>query len=73
VGTSYGAIAVKSDSPYKNLDDLVKALKADPSKVVIGSGGTVGSQDWMQTALIAKAAGINPRALRYVALEGGGE
>ena len=23
VGTSYGAIAVKSDSPYKNLDDLV--------------------------------------------------
>ncbi len=40
---------------------------------MIGSGGTVGSQDWMQTALIAKAAGINPRALRYVALEGGGE
>jgi putative tricarboxylic transport membrane protein len=73
VGTSYGAIAVKSDSPYKNLDDLVKAIKADPSKVVIGSGGTVGSQDWMQTALIAKAAGINPRELRYVALEGGGE
>ncbi|WP_147458162.1 Bug family tripartite tricarboxylate transporter substrate binding protein, partial [Pseudomonas savastanoi] len=73
VGTSYGAIAVKSGSPYKNLDDLVKALKADPSKVVIGSGGTVGSQDWMQTALIAKAADINPRALRYVALEGGGE
>ena len=26
VGTSYGAIAVKSDSPYKTLDDLVKAL-----------------------------------------------
>lgn len=73
VGTSYGAIAVKSDSPYKNLDDLVKALKKDPGSVVIGSGGTVGSQDWMQTALIAKAAGINPRDLRYVALEGGGE
>lgn len=73
VGTSYGAIAVKSDSPYKTLDDLVAALKKDPSKVVIGSGGTVGSQDWMQTALIAKAAGINPRDLRYVALEGGGE
>ncbi|MDF5977495.1 tripartite tricarboxylate transporter substrate-binding protein [Pseudomonas aeruginosa] len=53
IGTSYGAIAVRTDSPYKNLDDLVKALKADPSKVVIGSGGTVGSQDWMQTALIA--------------------
>lgn len=73
IGTSYGAIAVRSDSPYKTLDDLVKALKADPGKVVIGSSGTVGSQDWMQTALLAKAAGIDPRNLRYVALEGGGE
>lgn len=73
IGTSYGAIAVRADSPYKNLADLVAALKADPSKVVIGSGGTVGSQDWMQTALLAKAAGIDPKQLRYVALEGGGE
>ena len=73
VGTSYGALAVRQDSPYKTLDDLVKALKDNPGKVVIGSGGTVGSQDWMQTALIARAAGINPRELRYVAMEGGGE
>ncbi|OEC59727.1 MULTISPECIES: Bug family tripartite tricarboxylate transporter substrate binding protein [Pseudomonadaceae] len=73
IGTSYGAIAVRSDSPYKTLDDLINALKADPGKVVIGSSGTVGSQDWMQTALLAKAAGIDPRNLRYVALEGGGE
>nr|WP_241492123.1 tripartite tricarboxylate transporter substrate binding protein [Pseudomonas sp. TTU2014-080ASC] len=73
IGSSYGAIAVRSDSPYKNLKDLVEAIKANPGKVVIGSGGTIGSQDWMQTALIARAAGINPRELRYVAMEGGGE
>ena len=73
VVTSYGALAVKSDSPYKNLDDLVQALKKDPRKVAIGSSGTVGGQDWMQTALVARAAGISPRDLRYVALEGGGE
>ncbi|CAD5109101.1 tripartite tricarboxylate transporter substrate binding protein [Zestomonas carbonaria] len=73
IGTSYGAIAVRSDSPYKTLDDLVAAIKADPGKVVIGSGGTVGSQDWMQTALVARAAGIEPGKLRYVAMEGGGE
>ncbi|TBU76935.1 Bug family tripartite tricarboxylate transporter substrate binding protein [Phytopseudomonas daroniae] len=73
IGTSYGALAVRNDSPYKTLDDLVKALKENPGKVVIGSGGTVGSQDWMQTALIARAAGIDPRELRYVAMEGGGE
>ncbi|KAB0548556.1 tripartite tricarboxylate transporter substrate binding protein [Pseudomonas argentinensis] len=73
VGTSYGALAVRKDSPFKTLEDLVKALKENPGKVVIGSGGTVGSQDWMQTALIARAAGIDPRELRYVAMEGGGE
>lgn len=73
VGTSYGAIAVRSDSEFKTLGDLVAALKKDPSQVVIGSGGTVGSQDWMQTALVARAAGIDPRSLRYVAMEGGGE
>ena len=71
--TSYGAIAVKSDSPYKDLNDLVLALKKDPRKVVIGASGTLGGQDWVQTALVAKAAGISPRDLRYVALEGGGE
>ncbi|PAU86749.1 tricarboxylic transporter [Pseudomonas sp. WN033] len=73
IGSSYGAIAVRSDSEFQTLDDLVAALKADPGKVVIGSGGTVGGQDWMQTALIARAAGIDPSRLRYVAMEGGGE
>ncbi|SFB43460.1 Bug family tripartite tricarboxylate transporter substrate binding protein [Azotobacter beijerinckii] len=73
VATSYGAIAVRADSPYKTLADLAAALKANPEQVVIGSGGTVGSQDWMQTALFAKAVGVDPRQLRYVAMEGGGE
>jgi len=73
VGTSYGAIAVRADSPYKTLDDLAAALKANPEQVVIGSGGTVGSQDWMQTALFAKAVGVDPKRMRYVAMEGGGE
>lgn len=73
IGTDYGAISVRSDSPYKNLDDLIAALKKDPTSVVFGAGGTIGGQDWMQTALIARAAGIDPRKLRYVAFEGGGE
>jgi len=41
--------------------------------VVFGAGATIGGQDWMQTALIARAAGIDPQKLRYVAFEGGGE
>ncbi|MEO8304331.1 MAG: tripartite tricarboxylate transporter substrate-binding protein, partial [Betaproteobacteria bacterium] len=35
--------------------------------------GTVGSQDWMKAALTARAAGLNPKSMRFVAFEGGGE
>ncbi len=34
------------------------AFKEDPTKIVLGAGGTVGSQDWMKAALTAKAAGV---------------
>lgn len=73
VGADYGAIVVSKDSPYKTLKDLMSAVKADPTKVVFGAGGTVGSQDWMKAALVAKAAGIDYKGMRFVAFEGGGE
>jgi putative tricarboxylic transport membrane protein len=73
VGADYGAIVVAKDSPYRTLKDLMTAVKADPTKVVFGAGGTVGSQDWMKAALIAKAAGIDYKGMRFVAFEGGGE
>lgn len=73
VGADYGALMVRQDSPFKNLDDLIQALKADPSKVVFGAGGSVGSQDWMVVALTAKAAEVDYKKIRFVAFEGGGE
>lgn len=73
IGTDYGAIIVRADLPLKSLKDLVAAIKADPSKVVFGAGGTVGSQDWTKAALTARAAGLDHKAMRFVAFEGGGE
>ena len=73
VGADYGAAIVRNDSPYKTLGDLMSALKTDPTKVVMGAGGSVGSQDWMKAALTAKAAGVDFKAMRFVAFEGGGE
>ncbi|MGG6101149.1 Bug family tripartite tricarboxylate transporter substrate binding protein [Pantoea allii] len=73
IGTDYGMIAVREDAPWKNLGELMAAMKKDPTKVVVGAGASIGSQDWMKTALIAKEAGIDPRKMRYVAFEGGGE
>jgi putative tricarboxylic transport membrane protein len=73
VGSDFGAVIVAESSPYKSMKDLVAAVKADPTKVVFGAGGTVGSQDWMKAALTARAAGLNPKSMRFVAFEGGGE
>ncbi|NGZ84081.1 tripartite tricarboxylate transporter substrate binding protein [Duganella sp. SAP-35] len=73
LGADYGMIAVRADSPYKTLADLMAALKSNPTKVLIGVSGTIGSQDWLKMAMVFKAAGLNPKGLRFVALEGGGE
>jgi len=73
VGADYGAIIVRADSPYQTLKDLIEATRNDPAKVVFGAGGSVGSQDWMKSALVAKEAGVNFKKMRYVAFEGGGE
>jgi len=73
LGVDYGVIAVPADSPYRSLRDLVDVLRRDPEKIVIGMSGTIGSQDWMKMALLARQAGLDPRQLRFVALEGGGE
>ena len=73
IGADYGMIAVRADSQYKTLAELIEALRRHPQKVLIGVSGTIGSQDWLKMALVAQRAGIDPKVLRFVALEGGGE
>ncbi|MDX1655533.1 MAG: tripartite tricarboxylate transporter substrate binding protein [Candidatus Competibacteraceae bacterium] len=73
IGADYGVIAVKADSPYQNLKQLLEAVKENPAQVAFGAGGTVGSQDWMKVALVVKSAGVDPRQMRFVPFEGGGE
>ena len=73
LGADYGVVVVRADSPWQNLGDLMQALKKDPSTVVFGASGSIGSQDWMKAALLAKKAGVDPKKMRFVAYEGGGE
>jgi len=73
IGTDYGMIAVRKDSPYKNLRELMEAIKSKPANIAIGAGGTVGSQDWLKMAQIGKQLGIDSKSMRLVAFEGGGE
>ena len=73
IGADYGSISVGKNAPWKNLNELAAAIKTDPSKIPLGGGGTVGSQDWMKAAILAKQIGIDPKAMRWVSFEGNGE
>ena len=72
-GADYGMVAVPANSPYHSLGELLAALRRDPRRVLVGMSGTIGSQDWMKMALLVSKAGVDPRKMRFVALEGGGE
>jgi putative tricarboxylic transport membrane protein len=73
IGADFGVLAVRRDSRFATLADLMAALRADAGSVPVGAGGAVGSQDWHKAALVARAAGADPRRIRYVPFEGGGQ
>ena len=56
----------------QTMDDLVAALKADPGAVSWG-GGSAGGADHITAGLIAKAVGVDPTKVNYIAFSGGGE
>ena len=58
-------IVVQKDSPIKSYDDLIKAAKANPGKLSIGTSG-VGGQPWVTSMLLKKVEGVtfNPVAFQ---------
>lgn len=68
----YEAIVVPTASDIKTMADLVAKLKQDPGSVSWG-GGSAGGTDHIAVGLIAKAAGVDPTKINYVAFSGGGE
>ena len=51
-------IAVRADSPYKSIDDLVKAAKAQPGKLTYGFGG-IATSPHLAIAQFANAASVD--------------
>lgn len=67
------AIVVPANSPYKDLQALITAWKADPGKVPVGGASNAGGPDHLTPMLFAKAAGVDPTKVNYVSYDGGGE
>src|SRR5690606_30738163 len=68
----FEAIVVPAASPIQDMAGLVEKLKADPGSVSWG-GGSAGGTDHITAGLIAKAVGVDPTKVNYIAFSGGGE
>ena len=62
-------LTVRSESPFKTVDDFVKAARAKPAGLTIGGTATF-SEDHIFTYLFEQAAGIK---VKYVPFNSGGE
>ena len=65
-------VAVASDSTYGSLDQLLTTWRAEPGSVQVGGGSSPGGPDHLCAHLLAEAAGIEPRRVRYQSYDGGG-
>ncbi len=71
--SDYGALVVAKDSKFKNWNQVVKAFLKNPKKVKVAGGSVRGDMDHLVAAMAFKAAGGNPRAVRYIPYEAGGK
>lgn len=62
---------VKADSPYKTLDDLLKAIKAEPGKLSYSTSGPLTLLN-MGTQKLFSVAGLKSDAATMVPYKGGG-
>jgi putative tricarboxylic transport membrane protein len=68
-----GAIMVSKDSPYKTIDDLITAWKADPGSIAVGGGSSPGGPDHLLPMQLAGAVGIDATKVNFVSYDGGGD
>lgn len=74
LGADVGVLTVAADSPYQTLDDLLAALKEDPTSVVTAGSSSAGGWDHIRLLLLAREAGMTEEQLpqiRWVQFDGG--
>lgn len=70
--SEYNVFVLPASSPLKTMADVVEQMKKDPGSVKWG-GGSRGSTEHIAAAMIARAVGVDPSKINYVAFRGGGE
>lgn len=69
----YTAIVVRADSPFPGFPELARQFRDDPSSIRVAGGSVRGSTDHFVIAKAFQLAKGDPRAVTYVAYDGGGK
>jgi putative tricarboxylic transport membrane protein len=71
--TEQVVFSVPGDSPIKSGADLIQMLKKDPSSVTMGVSSSPGGQSHDAAALVVKSVGQDPKKMKVVFFDSGGE
>lgn len=69
----YAAFVVPTDSKYQSFKQLMDDYKANPRSVSVAGGSSRGGMDHLVAAMAFKAAGGDPKRVKYVAYDAGGK
>jgi putative tricarboxylic transport membrane protein len=64
---------VKADSPVASGQDLVARLRKSPTDLAFGLSNTRGNQNHIVIAMLARAAGVDPKAVKVVVYSSGAQ
>ncbi|MCM0019388.1 MAG: tripartite tricarboxylate transporter substrate binding protein [Tagaea sp.] len=65
-------LLVAANSPHRDIAGLTAALRANARAVRFGGGSPRGGIDHLAASKYLKQAGVDPKAMQYVAYDGGG-
>jgi putative tricarboxylic transport membrane protein len=65
-------LLVPKNSPFRTVQELAAAWKADPRSITVGGGSSAGGPDHLFPMQLAAVLGIEPKEVNYISYDGGG-
>ena len=69
----YSVIAVRQTSDINDLETLIARQRAQPRSIAFAGGSVSGGMDHLVAALVMRAAGTDPRSVKYIPYDTGGK
>lgn len=73
LASDYIAFVVPEASPIRNGRDLQEAMRKSPGTLRVGNAANAGNSNHVALARVAKAAGVDPKAIKVAIFSSGGQ